>query len=73
MSMTEQPIDTVGRTLRDAFAALDDLVVMAADESTRNTVMAERVMIGMLLTRCQLLASQIDIAQPGKLRIVKNG
>jgi flagellar hook-associated protein FlgK len=73
--LQEQPIDSVGRTLRDAFAALDDLMVLANREDTKASVLAEQVMIGQLLTRCQTLASSVEIQtgrEPGKLKVVRN-
>ena len=73
MTDHEATIDPVGRTLHSAFSALDDLMVLANRDDTRDQVRAERVLIGQLLTRCQTLASFADIPQPGKLRVVSNG
>lgn len=71
--LKEQPIDSVGRTLRDAFSAIDDLVILANREDTKAAVLAERVMISQLVTRVQLLASFVMAHPPGKLKVVGNG
>lgn len=65
--------DPVGARIRDAFAALDDLMVLANRAETRPQVRSERILIGQLLTRCQTLASFADVPQPGKLRVIHNG
>ena len=69
-AMQETPIDSVGRTLRDAFSAVDDLVILANREDTKAAVLAERVLIGQLMVRVQLLASFAMINTPGKLKVV---
>ena len=71
-AMSETGIDPVGMRVRDAFAALDDLMVMANRPETSAQVRAERILIGQLLTRCQTLASFALISQPG-LKVIRNG
>lgn len=52
--MTDDP---VGQAIQTAFSALDDLIILANQGATRDQVLEERVMLGQLLNRCQLLAS----------------
>ena len=72
-SIEDHEIDPVGQRIREAFSALDDLIVMANLSTTRDQVRAERVLIGQLLTRCQTLASFALIPQAPALKVIRNG
>ena len=65
--------DPVGQKIREAFSALDDLMVLANQDETRDQVRAEKIAIGQMVSRVQLLASFALIPQQTGLRIVKNG
>jgi len=62
--------DPVGQKIREAFSALDDLMVLANQEETREQFRAEKIAIGQLYSRCSLLASFALIKQPDGLRLV---
>ena len=49
--------DPVGEALNSAFAALDDLIVLAANPETRPLLCAEKIALGHLLKRCTTLAA----------------
>lgn len=70
-SIEEHEIDPVGQRIREAFSALDDLMIMANLPTTREQVRSERVLIGQLLTRCQTLASFALIPQPMTLKVIR--
>jgi hypothetical protein len=59
--------------LRGAFAGLDELMCLAADRDTASLVEKERVHIGQLVTRAQLLASFLMARAPTGLRMIRNG
>lgn len=67
--MTDET-DPVGQSLRSAFNALDELMVLASQQDTRAEVCREKVALGQLLTRCQLLAAFALAADPIKLKVV---
>lgn len=66
------PEVTADKACEIALNALDDLMVLAAKDDTAHLVMANRIFIGQILTRAQLVASFLMAQQTG-LRIVKNG
>lgn len=63
--------DTVGQAIQAAFSAIDDLIVLANQGSTRDQVCGERVALGQLMNRCQLLAA-FALTTPA-LKVVRNG
>ncbi len=61
--------DPVGQAIRATFAAIDELIALAADPDTRDLVCAERVALGQLYTRCQTLASFAMATKPGPILV----
>jgi hypothetical protein len=61
--------------LRSAFAGLDDLMVLACNSNTADLVEREKIAIGQIVTRAQLIASFLMARQTpaGKLRLIQNG
>lgn len=55
--MDQDPSFQVGQAIQSAFNALDELMVLATDGTTRDLVCDERIALGQLYLRCQLLAS----------------
>lgn len=55
-----------------ALNALDDLMVLAAADDTAQHVMANRVFVGQILVRAQLVASFLMSKHP-QLKVVSNG
>ena len=66
------PEVTTNRACEEALNALDQLVVLAANSETAHLVEAERVFIGQILTRAQLIASFLLARQP-QLKVIRNG
>jgi hypothetical protein len=64
--------DAVGYAIYQSFNAIDDLIVLANKPETRAQVLAERIALGQLLNRCQLLVSFALTEKPG-LRLIQNG
>ncbi len=57
-SMEEiSPEHKVAMAINGVFASLDDLIALAASPDTRGHVCAERIALGQMLTRCQMLCS----------------
>lgn len=69
----KEPEAEVGMAIRGAFAALDELIALAAQPKTRPHVINEKVMLGQLLTRCQTLASFSLTGNPSPFRMIRNG
>ncbi len=67
----ELPEDPVGHAIYSVFSAIDDLIVLANQEATKKEVCNERVQIGQILNRCQLLAS--FVRETPALKVVNNG
>ncbi len=67
----ELPEDPVGHAIYSAFSAIDDLIVLANQEATKKEVCNERVQIGQILNRCQLLAS--FVRETPALKVISNG
>ena len=65
--------DPVGQALHSAFERIDDLIILANRNDTREQLLSERVMLGQLLNRMQLLASFAKVAEAPKLKVVQNG
>lgn len=59
-------------SIQQAFSGLDEIMALAADPETKQLVFKERVAIGQLLNRAQLIASFIEKYKPGQLRIIAN-
>jgi hypothetical protein len=55
-----------------ALNALDTLMALAANDETAPLVEAEKVFVGQILTRAQLVASSMMARHPN-LKVVKNG
>lgn len=69
----EMTKDPVGQAIRATFASIDDLIALASRPETRAEVCAEKVALGQMLSRCQLLASFALSQELVKLRVVGNG
>lgn len=52
---------------------LDEFCAMATNPETIDLIEREKIAIGQILTRAQLVASFLMTRHPGKLRIVQNG
>lgn len=52
---------------------LDEFCAMASNTETIDLIEREKIAIGQILTRAQLVASFLMMRHPGKLRIVHNG
>ncbi len=61
------PEHKVGMAIRGVFAALDELIALAAANDTRPFVCVERIALGQMLTRCQTLCSFAMASQPGPI------
>lgn len=59
-------------SIQQAFSALDEIMAIAADPETKHMVFKEKVAIGQLLNRTQLIASFIEKYKPGQLKVVSN-
>lgn len=68
LSAEEQMERRVDSIIRD----LDELVRFTANAETFDLVYGQRIAIGQMVTRTQLIASFINLQNP-KLRVVKNG
>ena len=64
--------DPVGQALRGVFANLDELMALASQEETKGQVCAERIALGQMLSRCQLLVSFALSQDTPKLKVVSN-
>lgn len=62
--MSDTPEHQVGCAIQSVFGGLDELIALAASSNTRGCVMAEKVALGQMLARCQLLASFADTYRP---------
>lgn len=70
--MDNDPEVTADVACERALSALDDLVILAANQDTAQHVMANRIFIGQILTRAQLVASLL-IAKKTPVLAVNNG
>ncbi len=52
---------------------LDELCALATDSRTVHLVESQRIAVGQIVTRSQLLASFLIARNPSKLRVVSNG
>ncbi len=52
---------------------LDELCALATDSRTVDLVESQRIAVGQIVTRSQLLASFLIARNPSKLRVVSNG
>lgn len=66
------PEVTADLCCEQALNALDQLMVLATKDDTAHLVIANKIFIGQILTRAQLVASFLMTKQTG-LRIVSNG
>jgi hypothetical protein len=64
--------DAVGYAIYQSFNAIDELILLANRDETKAQVCAERIALGQLLNRCQLLVSFALEQKPG-LMVVSNG
>lgn len=68
--MAQVPPDhQVGMAIRGAFAALDELIALAAAPDTRALVCDEKIALGQLLSRCQMLCSFAMATKPGPILV----
>ena len=67
--MTDTPEHKVGMAIRAAYAAFDDLMVLANREETRQLVCNEKIALGKLLTRCETLCSFAMAVKPAPVLV----
>lgn len=72
MTEAEKAQVQLDMNIKAAFDALDEVMAIAADPETKQMVFRERVAIGQLLNRAQLIASFIEKYKPGQLRVISN-
>ena len=70
--MIDDPEIAVGQAIRAAYAAFDDLMVLANQAETRQLICDEKIALGKLLTRVQTLCSFALAVKPAPL-LVRNG
>lgn len=73
MTEAEKAQIKLDMSIQQAFNALDEIMAIAADPETKHMVFKERVAVGQLLNRAQLIASFIEKYKPGQLKVVSNG
>jgi hypothetical protein len=74
MTESEKAQVKLGMSIQQAFSGLDDIMAIAADPNTKHLVLKERVAIGQLVSRAQLIASFMIVSgKPGHLMVVSNG
>lgn len=67
----ESPEVTADMACEQALNALDQLMVLAARDDTAHLVVANRIFVGQILTRSQLIASFLMAKETPQFRIVK--
>ncbi len=67
--LTTDPEIKVGQALRAVEAAIDDLIILANIEETRQLVCRERTVLGTILTRTELLCSFALAVKPGPMLV----
>lgn len=72
MTEAEKVQLSLDMSIQQAFNALDEIMAIAADPLTKQLVFKERVAVGQLLNRAQLVASFIEKYKPGQLKVVSN-
>lgn len=65
--MNEEP---VGQSINSILIAMDDLIAKASNPATTRDIAAERVGIGQIKTRCELLLSFLETSP--SLRLIRN-
>ena len=63
--------DPVGQAIHGVFSNLDELMALASQEETKGQVCAEKIALGQMLSRCQLLVSFALTAYP-PMKVVSN-
>lgn len=66
---TTAPEIKVGQAIRAVQAAVDDLIILANIEETRALVCRERIELGIMLTRIELLCSFAMAVKPGPMLV----
>lgn len=66
---TTAPEIQVGQAIRAAQAALDDLIILANIEDTRQLVCREKIALGQILTRTEMLCSFALAVKPGPMLV----
>jgi hypothetical protein len=69
LSAEEQMERRVDSIIRD----LDELIAFAANSETVDLVEGQRIGVGQIVSRAQLVASFLMARNPNKLRVVSNG
>ena len=64
------PEHRLGMAIRQAFAALDEIMAMGADTETKHLVIAEQIAMAQLLSRAQLINSFI-LVNERKFKVVR--
>lgn len=67
--MIDTPEHKVGMAIRAAYAAFDDLMVLANREETRQLVCNEKIALGKLLTRVETLCSFAMAVKPAPVLV----
>lgn len=62
----------VERTVTSVINDLDQLCAFAADPATAGFIEAERIAIGQIVTRAQLIQSFLMASYPSKLKVIGN-
>ena len=65
---TERSQIYIERTVSSVINDLDQLCAFAADPATRRFIEAEKIAIGQIITRAQLVGSLLLASQPTRLR-----
>ena len=63
--------DKIARGLAAMLSEMDELVAMAADPTTVDLIESEKIAIGQILNRAQLIISFLSTSKPAPLRVVR--
>lgn len=65
--------DQIERKLDWIIRELDELCALATNPETVDLVERQRIAVGQIVTRAQLVSSFLATRQPGRLKVVSNG
>ena len=73
-ALLASPEVSADQACETALNALDDLMVLAANQQTAHLVWANKIFIGQILTRAQLVASVLMAVEQkaGQLKVIRN-
>lgn len=69
-AMQDSPEVTADMACEQALNALDQLMVLAARDDTAHLVVANRIFVGQILTRAQLVASFLMAKDAPKFKVI---